>query len=378
MYRQYRYLPEVNRPCCRATRSREYQAHIDALHRIKSKRGTLDNSHPNTPQTIGRNYKRYENEKQRNLQIRKDNMRLVGNLDRIAREEHYPRAVPQRPFTLQGKVQKEEMLRITRENHKLLNAVQERRPILNRNDWLMHKIDHSYQVAKNAEYQQTVPMSEIMRREIYTSQDPYGRSPYEPSYASSARKSINSARRSTATASSARDLEDETNDRVDGLLGKGEEEETYQSSQKGNSHAGSRVDLEDETNDRVNGLLGKSEEEEKYQSSQKGNSKASSRADLEDETNNRVDGLLGNENDGEEKERSDSQNNSQIADDEEEDGQREHKHNHADLEDETNDRVDGLLGNEEGAAGEDEKGSHAGSRADLEDETNDRVNGLLG
>ena len=77
MYRQYKYLPEVNRPCCRATRSREYQAHIDALHRIQTHRGAIDTSHPNTPQTIGRNYKRYEHEKQRNLQMNKNRKTVI-------------------------------------------------------------------------------------------------------------------------------------------------------------------------------------------------------------------------------------------------------------------------------------------------------------
>lgn len=241
MYRQYKYLPEVNRPCCRATRSREYQAHIDALHRIQTHRGAIDTSHPNTPQTIGRNYKRYEHEKQRNLQIRKDNMRLIGKMDKISREEHYPRAPPQRPYTLQGSRQKEEMKRITHENHKLLNAVQDRKPTLNRNDWLMHKLDHQYQLNKMSEYKQTVPMSEIMRQELRMSQGYTG-----SSYAgSSTRRSSNAstARKSYSKASKG-ELEDEIDDRTNTLLGNTEHEEDENGP------------LEDQFNQNANGLLG--------------------------------------------------------------------------------------------------------------------------
>jgi hypothetical protein len=46
-----------------------------------------------------------------------------------------------------------------------LTAVQERRPILNRNDWLHHRLDHTYQVTKNSEYLTTLPMGEIIREE---------------------------------------------------------------------------------------------------------------------------------------------------------------------------------------------------------------------
>jgi hypothetical protein len=165
MYLQYKYLPEGNRPCVRASRERGYHAHVDALHRIHRSPGAVDTSSPIVPPRIGRNYKRYENETQRNCEIVRDNRRLIGAMDKIIREEHYPRAVPQRPFTLQGSAQKDEMSRITHENQKLLAAVQERRPILNRNDWLHHRLDHTYQVTKNSEYLRTVPMGEIIREE---------------------------------------------------------------------------------------------------------------------------------------------------------------------------------------------------------------------
>jgi hypothetical protein len=150
----------------RASRERGYHAHVDALHRIQQSSGVVDTSSPIVPPRIGRNYKRYENETQRNHEIERDNRRLIYKMDKIVREEHYPRAVPQRPFTLQGQTQKDEMWRITHENHKILAAVQERRPILNRNDWLHHELDHAYQVAKNSEYLRTVPMSEIIREQL--------------------------------------------------------------------------------------------------------------------------------------------------------------------------------------------------------------------
>lgn len=278
MYRQYKYLPEVNKPCCRATRSREYQAHIDALHRIKTHKGLIDNSHPNTPQTIGRNYKRYEHEQQRNLQIRKDNMRLIGKMDKISREEHYPRAPLQRPYTLQGSRQKEEMVRITRENHKLLNAVQERKPILNRNDWRMHKLDHQYQLHKMSEYKPTVPMSEIIRQEFRTSQGFDGES-----YASSTRRSqTGNSSRKPYDQSSKGNLQEELDDRTNALLG-AEEDEKQSTSQKSNG------ELEDHIEDRTGALLGDpapSTEENKSES-------ADSKGQLEEHVDDRANALLG-------------------------------------------------------------------------------------
>jgi hypothetical protein len=166
MYLQYKYLPEGNRPCVRASRERGYTAHVDALQRIHRSNGAVDTSSPIVPPRIGRNYKRYENETQRNQEIERDNHRLIYKMDKIIREEHYPRAAPQRPFTLQGQTQKDEMWRITHENHKILTAVQERRPILNRNDWLRHELDHEYQVTKNSEYLRTVPMGDIIRDQL--------------------------------------------------------------------------------------------------------------------------------------------------------------------------------------------------------------------
>jgi hypothetical protein len=63
-----------------------------------------------------------------------------------------------------GSAQKDEMSRITHENRKLLTAVQERRPILNRNDWLAHRLDQ-YQITKMSEYKQTVPIGDILRHD---------------------------------------------------------------------------------------------------------------------------------------------------------------------------------------------------------------------
>jgi hypothetical protein len=162
MYLKYKHLPEFNRICIKASRDRAYQQHMDCLKRMHP---CVDTTEPPIPQTVGRNYKRYENEQVRNEVITRDNRRLLGKMNDIQRQEHYPRAVPQRPYTLMGQAQKDEMWRITHENHKLLTAVQERRPILNRNDWLHHKLDHTYQITKMSEYLTTVPMGEIIREE---------------------------------------------------------------------------------------------------------------------------------------------------------------------------------------------------------------------
>ena len=162
MYLKYRALPEVNHFCCKAARDRVYNQHIEALRRM---RPSVDTRKPETPQIVGRNYKRYENERQRHVEITRDNKRLLEKLNEVQRQENYPAAVQQRPYTLMGQTQREEMMAIARNNRRLLTAVQKRRPVLNRNDWMMHKVDHEYQVAKHSEYRRTLPMGEIIRQE---------------------------------------------------------------------------------------------------------------------------------------------------------------------------------------------------------------------
>ena len=158
----YRAIPEVNRICCQAARDRAYQQHIQALRNMKS---SVDTRKPQTPQTIGRNYKKYENDKIRCTTILRDNTRLENKMREIQKQEHFPRTVPQRPFTLQGQYQKDEMNRIDKENEKLLKAIQTRKPVLNRTEWTRHRLDHTYQITKMSEFKKTVPMSDIVRQE---------------------------------------------------------------------------------------------------------------------------------------------------------------------------------------------------------------------
>lgn len=158
----YRAQPEFNRICVKRSRDRAYKKHIEALKRVKP---SIDTRQPICPPSVGKNFKRYEIEKQRNVRIRNQNIQLVQRLDRIVREEHYHSQAPQRPFTLQGQFQRLEMQRISKENAKLVLAVQNSRPILNRLEWMAHKVDHEYQHHKNAQYRPTLPMSEIIRME---------------------------------------------------------------------------------------------------------------------------------------------------------------------------------------------------------------------
>ena len=159
----YRAIPEVNRICCQAARDRAYQQHINALKNMKS---SVDTRKPQTPQTIGRNYKKYENDKIRCSNILRDNTRLENKMREIQKQEHFPRVVPQRPFTLQGQAQKDEIVRIDKENAKLLKAIETRKPTLNRTEWTRHRIDHTYQLNKMSEFRKTIPMHDVVREEF--------------------------------------------------------------------------------------------------------------------------------------------------------------------------------------------------------------------
>jgi len=159
----YRAQPEVSKICVRAARERAYKQHIHALKRVHH---LIDTSHPETPVAMGKNLFKYELDKQRNTEIKRENLRLIKKLDRIYREEHFVSSPPSRPYTLQGINQREEMMRITQDNKKLMKAVQSTKPILNRNDWMQHKIEHEYQHHKMSEFKPTLPISEIVKLEL--------------------------------------------------------------------------------------------------------------------------------------------------------------------------------------------------------------------
>lgn len=159
----YKSLPEFNKICVKANRDRAYSRHLEALRKI---RPSIDVEAPLIPNRIGRDKKKYELEKQRAESISKQNNLMYSNISETLKEEHYPKNQPKRPFTLQGSYQKEQMTKITSENHKILKAVQTKKPNLNRNDWLLHRLDHQYQVQKMSEHQRTVPMSEILKKEL--------------------------------------------------------------------------------------------------------------------------------------------------------------------------------------------------------------------
>jgi hypothetical protein len=148
---------------------------------------------------MGRDYKRYEHEKVRNGEIIKSNKRLIQKMEEISRQEHYPKVPPARPFTLQGKWQKEQMARITYENHKLLEAVEERPPTMKYGDMLRHNRDHRYQVTKMSEYQKTVPMSEIIRDELRANRQSRPQTTYSYAGSVASRRSQTSSKAGSRT-----------------------------------------------------------------------------------------------------------------------------------------------------------------------------------
>lgn len=163
----YRQLPEFNKICIKKSRDRAYNIHLETMKKI---RPSIDTRAPSVPKSMGRNGKKYEIEKTRAESIQRENYQLHDRIKSILRTENHSPARPQKPYTLQGSYQKDEMSRVTRDNQKMLKAVQTNKPYLSRNDWLYHKIDSIYQVSKNAEYVKTVPMSEILKKELKITQ----------------------------------------------------------------------------------------------------------------------------------------------------------------------------------------------------------------
>ena len=138
-------MPVSNRVCMKASRDRAYQKHLEALRKTKS---TINTSAPQVPKTIGRNMKRYENEKQRNEEIAKSNQRLYKDLEKIQNRNVMAQDSPQIHFTMRGSYQADQIDRIDRENRKLVNALLNQKPNINRVDFYAHRCDHIYQVNK--------------------------------------------------------------------------------------------------------------------------------------------------------------------------------------------------------------------------------------
>ena len=164
MYRAYRYMPEANRTCCKLDRDRAYKQHLDALKRT---RASLDMSTPDIPPAMGQNRKRYVIQKARMEEIQKHNFELYGNLGKIQnRSPVYRNSDGQAMYTLQGKWQKEQAAKINNENQRVVRAIQERKPTLNRHDLFAHQCDHEYQYQRKSLYKPTLSMGQVIQRKL--------------------------------------------------------------------------------------------------------------------------------------------------------------------------------------------------------------------
>ena len=148
----YRNIPEFNKTCIRASRERAYQKHMDALRNIKS---TIPNSG-------------FVSSKPKKTRVSRAE-RSINYTDSPENEQSTSHA---RPYTLHGKLQKDEVRRINYENFKVLRTVQGNQPGYNRNTWMLQKIDSDYQVAKNSEFLRTIPMNEMLEQELSNTYKP--------------------------------------------------------------------------------------------------------------------------------------------------------------------------------------------------------------
>ena len=178
MYRYYRYMPEGNRPCCKLDRDRAYKLHLDKLRRT---RASLDMSTPDIPPAMGQNRKRYVIQKARMEEIQKDNLALYGNLGKIRDRDPVYKNTGQVMYTLQGKWQKEQAYKINQENQRVVRAIQERKPTINRYDMFAHQCDHEYQYQRKSLYKPTIPMGQVIQQKLHSEhQEPEEQPPAPP------------------------------------------------------------------------------------------------------------------------------------------------------------------------------------------------------
>ena len=154
----HRSIPEFNRICVKAARERAYAQHVEALKKIKP---SVNNKHPLDGIPVSLNKKKKNPEKPQG-----EEGKVISDKMGVKKREIKQEKLAQRPYTLRGQAQKDEMLRINYENSKILKAVQHKKPTLSRNDWLEHRIEHDYQVTKISEFKKTVPKSNIIRSEF--------------------------------------------------------------------------------------------------------------------------------------------------------------------------------------------------------------------
>ena len=156
----FRAQPEVSRICTKKHNEWAYKRHLENLKHIKS---TIDDGVNFKARSPARSSKKSNSFKNNTTQIKKQNIDIVNRLDRILKEDHFETQFLQRPFTLQGKFQKERMNQITKDNERLAKALQTSKPIIKRTDWVNHSIEHIYQHYKNSLYNKTLSMSEVIK-----------------------------------------------------------------------------------------------------------------------------------------------------------------------------------------------------------------------
>jgi len=139
--------------CAEKEHSRQYTSHRQRLSNIKP---AIDNKAPPVYPHLYQKLKKAQLEEERCAAIERDNRTLVNRMSRIMKRTGIDNGKPHEKVASLNKVlRKQELARITKENHQLLKRLQERQPTYNhlqweqdreRNEQLCERIcRHSYQ-----------------------------------------------------------------------------------------------------------------------------------------------------------------------------------------------------------------------------------------
>ena len=128
-----RSQPVASQICADRVNNRNYNAHRQKLSSIKS---AIDNQPPKVYPHLYQKLKKAQLEEERCTEIERDNRTLVKRMTEIMQRGSIDQEPPAAKVASLNKVKRrQELSRITQENHALLKRIQERQPTYNHLQW---------------------------------------------------------------------------------------------------------------------------------------------------------------------------------------------------------------------------------------------------
>lgn len=136
--------------CADKVWEKKYETHRN---RIRQVRSTTDMSEPSTFGMMKTNLKKERLLEERYTEIDRENQHLLRKMADAMKQKPYERKDESRhTITLNRSGRKAELLRITKENHRMLKSIQEVQPVYSAKKWEKHFKDSEYHLKNRCTY----------------------------------------------------------------------------------------------------------------------------------------------------------------------------------------------------------------------------------